>query len=331
MKENQKPELTKKEEIGLKIIYKISDLIDYVVMLIFALLLFYGGYAMWDSNQIYKEAETKQYETYRPSTDDSLSFEELKEINSDVFSWLTVYGTNIDYPVVRGKDNTEYLNKNISGDFSLSGSIYLDYRNELAFTDFNHIIYGHHMDKGKMFGDIDSFLNESFFNEHQYGNLFYAGEDHGIEFFAYIKADAYDWTLYNPKIEARYQQENYLEYIASISLYYRDIGVTVEDRIILLSTCASLETNGRYVLVGKIVNQVFEDEFYEEKSSNSIIGSIGEVTLLEYIKTNKMAKAIAIIILLVLLLIIIYRLFVLKRKLKERYQKIMRRGDANDN
>ncbi|MCG4817374.1 class B sortase, partial [Collinsella aerofaciens] len=74
-----------------------------------------------------------------------LSFEQLKELNPEVFGWLTVYGTNIDYPVTQGKDNWKYVNTNALGEYSLSGAIFLDYTNRKDFQDFNSILYGHHM------------------------------------------------------------------------------------------------------------------------------------------------------------------------------------------
>ena len=67
------------------------------------------------------------------------------KLNKDVVGWITIFDTHISYPVVQGKDNQEYLNKDVFGKFSFSGSIFLDYRNACDFTDSYSIIYGHHM------------------------------------------------------------------------------------------------------------------------------------------------------------------------------------------
>jgi len=130
----------------------------------------------------------------------------LQAINPEVFSWLTVYGTNIDYPVAQGQDNMKYVNTNAEGKYSLSGSIFLDYNNSKDFSDFNSILYGHHMQKKTMFGEIGSFSNQYFFDSHRYGNLYYGGKDHGIEFFAFIHTSAYDDTVFTPNVTDKNRQ-----------------------------------------------------------------------------------------------------------------------------
>lgn len=77
---------------------------------------------------------------------------------------MTIDDTNIDYPVMQGEDNNEYLNKDPFGNYALSGSIFLDRRNNPEFKDYYSLIYGHHMEHGMMFGAIDEYLNEDYFN-----------------------------------------------------------------------------------------------------------------------------------------------------------------------
>lgn len=69
------------------------------------------------------------------------SFDKLHEINEDIVAWLSLGGTNIDFPVVQGNDNLTYLNKDIYGDFALSGSVFLDYRCNRNFDDDYFLIY----------------------------------------------------------------------------------------------------------------------------------------------------------------------------------------------
>ena len=84
--------------------------------------------------------------------------------------WLTVDGTNIDYPVMQGKDNNSYLNTDPFGNYSLTGSIFLDSRSSPDFSDEYSVVYGHHMDYGKMFGALDDFLNEKYLKQHSSGS-----------------------------------------------------------------------------------------------------------------------------------------------------------------
>jgi len=160
----------------------IEGTINVMVLLLFVGCIAFGAYAMWDSNQLYVEADTTQYEQYKPIDTDTRSFAELKEINTDVIGWISVYGTNIDYPLVQTEDNETYVNTSITGEKVLSGSIFLDYRNRPDFSDFNSIIYGHHMDRALMFGDIGEFQDEEYFKERRYGRCIMARESMGLSF-----------------------------------------------------------------------------------------------------------------------------------------------------
>jgi len=181
-----------------------------------------------------------------------------------VIGCLTVYGTHIDYPLVQGEDNMTYVNTSVTGESLLSGSIFLDYRNRQDFSDFNSIIHGHHMERQVMFGDIGQFAEETYFEEHQYGNLYAGGQNYGIEFFAFLHADAHDHTIYTPAIEGEANRQDYLERLLDAAIYIRQAGMGTSDHLVLLSTCASDATNGRHILVGKIGTTVYEDSFRKE-------------------------------------------------------------------
>ena len=260
---------------------------DFALLTIILLLLAFAGYALWDSNQIYEAADKSHYETYKPSVlDEGKSFKELQDINPEVFAWLNVYGTNIDYPVTQGENNMKYVNTNAEGQYSLSGAIFLDYRNSKDFSDFNSIIYGHHMEKHTMFGDLDIFLEKEGFDSHRYGNLYFDGKDHGIEFFAFLIVDAYDYTVFRPNV-GDHERQAYLEGLLEKSVYFRDIGISATDRLVMLSTCSVDATNGRDILVGRITDEVFVDSFAEidvyddeEPDWNNHDGLVKEIFLL---------------------------------------------------
>lgn len=241
-----------------------SGIVNFAVLAACLLLFSYGCYAVWDSQQLTQAADAKQYEIYKPTDEDTRSFVELQAINPDVFGWLNVYGTNIDYPLLQGEDNSKYVNTNVDGEYSLIGALFLDYRNKPDFSDFNSIIYGHHMAEDKMFGDIADFADRDFFDSHRYGSLFYEGKTHGIEFFTFLEVDAYD-ELYTPAVEGEENRQGYLEQIMEQAVYTRDLPVGTSDHLVLLSTCTSLLTNGRHILVGRITEEVQSDPFYEEE------------------------------------------------------------------
>jgi len=262
--------INKAERIGRKAVRAANGIINLVVLTIIILLVSFASYAMWDSDQVYNAASAAQYEIYKPSAEDGgKSFEELRAINPEVFSWLTVYGTNIDYPVAQGGDNMKYVNTNAEGDYSLSGSIFLDSSNSRDFSDFNSIIFGHHMEKQAMFGEIGLFSDRGYFDARPHGNLYYGGRDHGLEFFAFVHADAYDGTVFEPGVTGMERRQAYLDGLLEKAAFTRDIGVTVNDRIVLLSTCSSDSTNGRDILIARITDGTFEDTFKQDGAGNA--------------------------------------------------------------
>ena len=245
--------------IGKKAIGAASGMVNYAVLLIIVTLIAFAGYALWDSQQLHRAADKAQYAVYKPTAnDEGKSFRELQEINDEVIGWLTVHGTNIDYPITQGDDNMKYVNTSAEGKYSLSGAIFLDYRNSAGFTDFNSILYGHHMAKKVMFGEIGEFSDISVFESRRYGNIYAGGRDHGLEFFAFLHVDAYDSQVFMANVP-REDGEAYLRGLIEKAVHYRDIGVTADDRIVLLSTCSADSTNGRDILVARLTDEKHEE------------------------------------------------------------------------
>ena len=257
----------KAEAIGIKTIKVTNSAINFAVLIIITALIAFAGYALWDSKQLHQAADKSNYSVYKPSqANEGKSFKELQAINDEVFAWLTVYGTNIDYPVTQAEDNMKYVNTNAEGRYSLSGAIFLDFNNSKDFTDFNSILYGHHMAKKVMFGEIGDFADKAMFDSHKYGNLYFNEKDHGIEFFAFLHADAYDHSVFTAAVLDGDRQA-YLDNLLMKSMHIRDIGVSIQDRIVLLSTCSSDSTNGRDILVGRLSDSPFDDQVITETNS----------------------------------------------------------------
>jgi len=257
------------QNMAKKAVRTANSIVNFAVLAAILLLLAFGCYALWDSNQVYNAANAAQYEIYKPTVEnEGKTFQELQAINPEVFSWLTVYGTNIDYPVTQGDDNMKYVNTNAEGSYSLSGSIFLDSGNSRDFSDFNSIIFGHHMEKQTMFGEIGLFSDKGYFDARPYGNLYYAGRDHGLEFFAFVHTDAYDSSVFAAGVTGR-EQQAYLDGLLEKAAFTRGIGVTVNDRMVLLSTCSSDSTNGRDILIARITDDTFDDAFKQTEINNT--------------------------------------------------------------
>ena len=175
-------------------------------------------------------------------------FNELLEINPDTVAWITLDGTNIDYPVVKGKDNFEYLDKSFTGEFSAGGTLFLDSGNSRDFTDDYNIIHGHHMTNGKMFGDLDKFLDKPFFDAGRTGTLLTPKYDYDLNVIAVGEYDAYDGIVYTAGGSPP------LDKILRESLY-SSASLDEVDRVLALSTCVGDMSDSRIVVFCRMLNK----------------------------------------------------------------------------
>ena len=228
-----------------KIFAKIANLKVVFLLLVFLL---YNGYSSLPVIATY-------------GNEDELGFEQLQEINPNVFGWINVYGTNIDYPLLQGDDNHRYTYTNARGEPAMSGAIFLDFRNNQDFTDFNSIVYGHDMARSVMFGDISNFNQADYFESRQYGMIFTGEEYYGLEIFAFMLVDAHDFEIYYPTMVNTSDKELLLQRVFAEAIHLRDVDVTTNDRIVILSTCTPTATNGRHILVARLMDEVPEDVF----------------------------------------------------------------------
>ena len=194
---------------------------------------------------------------YSPERDSGGPYlEELMKINPDTVGWISLHNTNIDYPIMQGRTDSEYLNKDVFGQYSITGSVFLSVLNDRDFSGPYQLLYGHHMENGSMFGDLDRFLEEDFFynkDEIRYtdeeGTLFVNDASYDLEVFAVFKTDAYDDMVYLADKDVS-ETEKLIEYIKEHSLFTRDVGEV--EHVLALSTCDSDSYYGRTVLFLKV-------------------------------------------------------------------------------
>jgi len=197
-------------------------------------------------------------ETIEENTSDSpVDWEGLWEVNEDVYAWITVPGTVIDYPILQhATDNTYYLNYNIDGSYGYPGCIYTENMNAKDFTDNNTVIYGHNMKNGSMFAGLHQYEERSFFEEHPQVLIYTPEKEYEYTIFAaYIYDDRhllYSFDFANDDVYASYLDTvlNMRDLSANIR---DDITVTREDSIITLVTCMSNQPDKR-LLVQAVLN-----------------------------------------------------------------------------
>ncbi|CUP97794.1 class B sortase [Clostridium baratii] len=198
----------------------------------------------------YKESKNT-YEKIQEVKNNINNFsEELIKINEDYRMWIEVPNTNIDYPVVQGKDNDFYLNHDFNKKESSSGAIFMDYKNNID-KDKNIIIYGHNMRNKSMFQNLMKFKDEEFWKENNKIILTIDGKRYEYEIFSSYISNAKDIDL-KTNFE---NEEEYLKYIDDIrkkSIFHREMDVKSDDRIITLSTCSYEKDDFRMIIHSKL-------------------------------------------------------------------------------
>lgn len=221
----------------------------------------------------------QEAETEEDNTDWSKG---MLDINSDYKGWLTIYGTQISEPVVQGETNETYLRTNINGEHAEAGTLFLDETTDLT-QDGNLIIYGHKMNDGTMFGTLDKFEDEEFFDNN--GTVCWESEK-GKEYyqiFALLVLPGYstdpnfiDLQAWNNVLDEE-QTADMLNTIADRASIFRGESFNLEkDKYIFLVTCDYSINNGRLVLVGRRLSKKSETEEASEESTDNAEEVISE-------------------------------------------------------
>ena len=240
-----------------------NAIINVVLALVLLVAGCYSAYALWDNNQVLVAAENVRDDLLRfkpaiplaqdASVDNTESFATLQELNPDVVGWLSMDNTRIDFPVLQGENNLIYVNRDVYGNFSLSGSIFLDTRNNPSFSDPYSLLYGHHMAEGNMFGDLDLYKEASFFQNNKTGFLILPERTYKLEVVSCMLVNASDGFIFEPEYAAEHRQELF-DYVETSSLFFHKDTLQQarenEDlQLLALSTCSSEFTDARTIVI----------------------------------------------------------------------------------
>ena len=211
--------------------------------------------------EVVEQAQTGESETTDVLlTEEETVLAEYGELylqNTDIVGWLSIAGTNINFPVMQTPNNPNYyLKHNFEKEYSDLGTPYAQENCDLLTSD-NLVIYGHHIKGQKMFGALENYKSKDFYEEHKtirFDTLTKRGE---YEIIAVFKTVAYSSAGFRYYDFVDTEDENdfnaYISKCKELALY--DTGVTAEygDRLITLSTCEYSAQNGRLVVVAKKV------------------------------------------------------------------------------
>ena len=215
-------------------------------------------------HQLQEVLQEKSDETGEDSSGDSLTQIDagilaLHEENPDCIGWITIEGTRIDYPVMyRPGDKNYYLHRDFNGEYSANGCLYLAKECVPGDSD-NLIIYGHHMNSGKMLADLEKYKDEDFYKEHPMIQFRTIWGNEEYEILAAFVTPVYtgnDFNYYNfIKAQEVEDYEYFIREIKRKGIYETKVTAFYGEKLLTLSTCEYSQKNGRMVVVAKKVER----------------------------------------------------------------------------
>ncbi len=175
----------------------------------------------------------------------SVDFNILKQKNNDIVGWIYSKDTPINNPILQSKDNSYYLRRLMTKEYNTAGSLFMDFRNNSNMQDNNTIIYGHNMKNGTMFGTIQKYRNQEYYDKHKNMYYFTPEKNYIVRIFTGFTTSI-DLELYNlPTLN-----QTKIDNLVKKSNFKTDITVTENDKLLTLSTCAYDYESARYVVIG---------------------------------------------------------------------------------
>lgn len=221
--------------------FKILLFLVFTICAVFCFFNIYNIFKEEQDNEEIKEELIEKVEIPEVISEEpafKVDFEELQNINKDIVGWIVIEGTQVNYPIVQGKDNSYYLNHSYEKKWSGFGSIFMDSSSSNDFSDYNTFIYGHHTKDGSMFGEIYKYLDVEFYKEHPYFYLYTPNVRYKAKVFsAYV--DSSDSDSYRQLFSSKDDYKNYLNKIIKKGRYSSDAVMDFgNDKIITLYSCS---------------------------------------------------------------------------------------------
>ena len=212
----------------------------------------------------------------------SVDWDSLQAINPDIVAWIYIPDSPVNYPVVQGSDNEEYLHKAFDGStgwLASAGTIFLDSANAADFSDRNSALYGHHMNDGSMFASLSNWQNNDEFNARRDIYVLTPQGNYRLKTFALVKTTGDD-ALVQTNFSS---DESYLSYIQdkldrSVTTQEGEVLSAADIRqSMLFSTCEYSQADGRAVLFAAVVETtVLSDPYVTSTTQGSTGISAGE-------------------------------------------------------
>lgn len=188
----------------------------------------------------------------------TVDFQPYIEMNEDFFGWIYLEDSLINYPVVKSKTNTDYLERLLNHKKNKSGTIFMDLQNDTDLSDGNTIIYGHNMNNGTMFAGLRKYMDPDYYDTHRVFWLLTPEKPYRLDVISAYLTNKYSdaYSLYNEEGSLL----PYLQYTVSESAFISDVDVNTAEHVVTLSTCTYEQKAGRYVVICKVVPAVYAED-----------------------------------------------------------------------
>ena len=238
---------TKKKRIRIKSKAKLFRIFLILLLVISSIVLIVKLNNKKDDNPLIKNiANDNSIPKANIETERMKMLKELQKENSDIVAWIEIEDSEINYPVLQGKDNEYYMTHTYKKEYSKDGSLFLDKKYDWNKPSSNLLIYGHNnIGSKEMFVDLMKYQDEEYYNSHKTIRFTTAKEDAEYEIIAVFKSRVYyksetDVFRYYFFIDAENEQQfnEYVQNSKEASLY--NIKATAEygDQLLTLSTCS---------------------------------------------------------------------------------------------
>ncbi len=190
------------------------------------------------------EADTEKAVTDPDYPDLQVDFTALRSVNKDICAWLYIPGTDVNYPVMQGGDNSYYLSHDADGNYSPDGSLFVDSANSKEFTDFDTVIYGHNMSSGTMFKTLHNYEDDSFWEKNRNIYVYLPGKVLTYHVFAAYRTNDRHIFTYND-FSDKEVRKRYLDGIFDkefdTGTVKNDDKVDIDSHVLTLSTCCGMD------------------------------------------------------------------------------------------
>lgn len=236
---------------------RIYRLISTIVLIVALIVFAFSAFQLYKIFHGYHEGESEYKELeelviMNEGKDEAglqVDFDALKEINEDVVGWIHFEEPAIiNYPLVQGSDNSEYLYKTFKGYDNTVGTIFVNAYNNADFNDQNTLIYGHYMYNGTMFNELEKYAKKEFWEQYPYFYI-YTPDGREIQYHIYsagIVKDTSESYIYQFQDETAFAA--FVETTKGISNYDTGVEVGEGDHVVTLSTCTRANNDDRFVV-----------------------------------------------------------------------------------